>query len=248
MLISAKKIARIWGLRPNGVLHVGAHHAEEASQYTQAKWGHIYWIEANPLLSTIIRGTLNPENNTVIECAAWDVDDLSMTFHETSDSQSSSLLKLKKHKIHYPQIHQFQEYQVQARRMDSIFISPVPFTFANIDVQGAELQVMKGLGELTESITAIYTEVNREELYEGCADIKDIDEYLKILGYERVATRWILGKGWGDALYINKKRFRIKTISKILNFLDEIPFYTKQQISRVLRKLHLTNLIRKILG
>lgn len=248
MLISVKKIATIWGLTPKGVLHVGAHNAEEEPQYKEANWGHIYWVEANPILSQAVRSTLNPENNTVIECAAWDVDNISMTFHEMSDSQSSSLLKLKKHKVHYPQIAELREYKVQARRLDSIFHPPIPFTFANVDVQGAELQVINGLGNLTESLTAIYSEVNREELYQGCANIKEIDEYLKEFGFERVATRWILGKGWGDALYLNKNLFKITKLSRILNLLDEIPFYAKQQISRILRRLRILNFIRRILG
>ena len=247
MLISPKKLSTIWGLNPTGVLHIGAHQAEEEHQYKDLHWGHMFWVEANPKLYASLKQNLDPTNNSVLNCAAWDVDKQNLTFHETTDSQSSSLFELNKHKIHYPQILPLAQYQVQTRRIDALFGSPPPFTFVNIDVQGAELQVIRGIGNLISSLEAIYSEVNREELYLGCANVSDIDLYLKNFGFERVATRWILGKGWGDALYLNSKLKKRKS-SKFLNLIDESPFYSRQIISRVFSKLRISKIVRKISG
>jgi hypothetical protein len=113
-------------------------------------------------------------------------------------------------------------------------------------VQGAELQAIKGMGDLVLAVDAIYSEVNKEELYEGCAVIHEIDEYLKKFNFERVATRWVLGKGWGDALYVNKKRITVTPGTKILNYILMIPFYTRQTVSRILSELKLLNLVKML--
>ena len=236
MLINPKKLSSVWRLKPRGVLHIGAHRAEEMSLYSELSWGHMYWVEANPILAKELVRTLDPEANTIHECAAWDIDRKMMVFNETTDSQSSSLFRLKKHSVHYPQILHKDTYEVEARRIDCLYNYPPPFSFVNIDVQGAELQAIKGMGDLVLAVDAIYSEVNREELYEGCAVVHEIDEYLKIYGFKRVATRWIVGKGWGDALYLNCERKKHHRYSKFINTVDSVPFYSKQILSIFLIK------------
>lgn len=246
MLISPKKLSRIWRLKPKGVLHIGAHRAEEMSLYSELGWGRMHWVEANPILVKDLAMTLDPKVNTIQECAAWDVDRKIMVFNETTDSQSSSLLRLKQHSVHYPQVLHKDTYEVETRRIDCLYNSPPPFTFVNIDIQGAELQAIKGMGDLVLAVDAIYSEVNKEELYEDCATVSEIDAYLKEFGFERVATRWVLGKGWGDALYINKLRISVTFHNAILNYASMTPFYAKQVISIILSKLRLLNLVKSV--
>ncbi len=246
MLISPKKLSSVWRLNPQGVLHIGAHHAEEMPLYYELGWGHMHWVEANPVLAKELAQSLDLTHNTIHECAAWDIDRKLIVFNETTDSQSSSLFRLKQHSIHYPQILHKETYKVEARRIDCLYSGPPPFTFVNIDVQGAELQAIKGMGDLVLAVDAIYSEVNKEELYEGCAVIHEIDEYLKKFNFERVATRWVLGKGWGDALYVNKKRITVTPGTKILNYILMIPFYTRQTVSRILSELKLLNLVKML--
>ena len=82
-------------------------------------------------------------------------------------------------------------------------IVPEDFNFMNIDVQGYELEVMKGASKFLPHIQFIYCEVNRAEVYEGCPRIEELDEYLGTYGFERVETTWD-GGTWGDAFYIKK--------------------------------------------
>lgn len=246
MLINPKKLSSVWGLKPRGVLHIGAHRAEEMSLYSELSWGHMYWVEANPILAKELVRILDPEANTIHECAAWNIDRKMMVFNETTDSQSSSLFRLKQHSVHYPQILHKDTYEVEARRIDCLYNSPPPFSFVNIDVQGAELQAIQGMGDLVLAMDAIYSEVNKEELYEGCATVNEIDAYLKEFGFDRVATRWVLGRGWGDGLYINKQRIPITLHNVILNYTSMTPFYAKQAISTILSKLRLLNLAKSV--
>lgn len=73
-----------------------------------------------------------------------------------------------------------------------------------MDVQGVELRVLKSLGPLLSNFKFVQSEVNLEELYEGCCLIDELDEYLKGFGFERKITKlWDDGAlKWGDALYI----------------------------------------------
>ena len=63
---------------------------------------------------------------------------------------------------------------------------------------------LKSLGSLLNNFKFVQSEVNLEELYEGCCLIDELDEYLKGYGFERKITKlWDDGAvGWGDALYI----------------------------------------------
>jgi hypothetical protein len=47
----------------------------------------------------------------------------------------------------------------------------------------------------------IIAEVNRDELYENCARVDEIDSFLSEYGFERKETNWE-GQTWGDAFYI----------------------------------------------
>ncbi len=72
--------------------------------------------------------------------------------------------------------------------------------------RGVELRVLKSLGDLLHNFKFVQSEVNLEELYEGCCLIDELDEYLNNFGFKRTITKlWDDGAvGWGDALYIKK--------------------------------------------
>jgi len=52
------------------------------------------------------------------------------------------------------------------------------------------------------NIKYIYTEVNTEQVYKDCAQLDEIDTFLKSHGFDRVKTRIYKQFGWGDALYM----------------------------------------------
>jgi hypothetical protein len=79
------------------------------------------------------------------------------------------------------------------------------FNFINIDVQGYELEVFKGATETLSDIDFIYTKVNTVEVYENCAKMNELDEFLgDVYGFKRTWTKLTKGDTWGDALYIKE--------------------------------------------
>lgn len=217
--MNVNELSRVWGLEPNGVLHVGAHLGEEALEYEKHQWLPVTWIEAQPALATQLAQNLDPEWHNVINAAVWDEDDIPLKLNIASNSQSSSLFPFGTHKQDYPEVTFIKEIMIETRRLDSIFKDVDVPSFLNLDIQGAEGMAIKGLGEKLQMVDAIYTEVNRKEVYLSCTTVDDLDEYLQIAGFKRVATRWIIGRGWGDALYLRRAAYKISLVQRAHNTL-----------------------------
>ena len=199
--LTPAKLAKLWGVRPNGVLHIGAHEAEEAADYQAAGWGFVTWVEGNAEKVGDLNRKLPIASNRVVEAFAWDIDSAELNFWILSDSASSSLLRPTEHLALYPEKPIVKEEKAVGRRLDQVLTNETRFEFISVDVQGAELQALRGLGSRIAQAKWILAEVNRRDLYEGCTKIQDLDAFLTEFGFARNATLWIPGKGWGDALY-----------------------------------------------
>ena len=205
MLIKFKELVERYG-KPKGVIHIGAHMLEEQNQYLEYSLDNTVWIEANPKIYQKAKSKLK-SNEKLFNHTICDVNNKLMMFNVTNNGQSSSILELDVHKKYYPGINVTERIEVKSIRMDKLIsdnnINISDYDFLNLDIQGAELLALKGFGELLNNITYIYTEVNTNTLYKNCALLKDIDDYLKNYGFERVEIKMNIAE-WGDAFYIKK--------------------------------------------
>lgn len=206
MLIKFKDIVRKYGITPNGILHVGAHHAEEALSYTESGVHNVLWVEADIETFKELSVIINKYPLHKPYCfAASDVDGQEVDFHVASNGESSSILEMGKHTIHHPHITVVDKKIVKTKKIDTFFeeedFSPYDYNFLNLDIQGAELLALKGMKNSLEKINYIYTEVNSAEVYKKCAQIEELDEYLSEFGFKRVETK-MTPYEWGDAFYI----------------------------------------------
>ena len=202
MLIKVQELVGAWSIRPTGVIHIGAHAAEESNDYLRHGWSPVIWIEANPMLIYRLKEII-PAEDRVICAALWDEDEVSLDLNVASNGESSSLLQPITHLIEHPSITFESQLALSTKRLDSI-LTEIP-NFLNLDVQGAELHVLRGLGKLVESLDYIYTEINDEELYKDCAKLKDLDSFLESKGFSRICLRRNGRSGWGDAFYVRKE-------------------------------------------
>lgn len=212
ILYSHKNLSRLLQTSPIGVLHVGAHLAEESQAYKKLlhpTLGNVIWVESQSDKCEILRSSLDPKRNVIVEATIWDISNQIMTFYETSNSESSSLLPLKLHVEKYPDINVVLERHVLTSRLDDLpQLDEIDFDFINVDLQGVELRAIQSLGRHLEKCRWIYVEVNKIELYENCAVVEDLDKFLLQNGFQRITTRWVKDDGWGDAIY-----FRVEEIS-----------------------------------
>lgn len=201
MLIDFTYLVKKYNLKINGILHIGAHQCEEDKHYKKNGIRNIIWIEAIKEKADKCRIGRRIVWNNVVS----DLDDQDVIFKITNNYESSSILNLKTHLKEHPHIHVIEERKLKTKRIDSLYkehnIDPKYANFINIDIQGAELLALRGMGDLLENIDYIYAEVNEKELYEGCALLPELDSFLNDKGFKRVEIN-MLKYGWGDALYI----------------------------------------------
>jgi len=215
MLMKVEELSSVWGVNPNGVLHVGAHQGEEAVDYEKFGWLPVVWVEAQPLLAKNLQDRLDAKRHSVINAAVWSENGIKMKFKLASNSQSSSLLAFGTHTEDYPEVLYTEEIEVTTRRLDSLLTEKETPNFVNLDIQGAEGMALKGLGKNLYAVDVIYTEVNRKEVYLGCTMVKSLDTFLENAGFVRVATRWVLRRGWGDALYLRQTTYDLSLKQKV---------------------------------
>ena len=238
MLISVDELHNLWNIRPTGVVHVGAHLAEESKEYERFNWVPIIWIEAQPALVEELKKKLDPTINSVIEAAVWNKSDIELELNVASNSQSTSLLHFGSHETSYPDVTFTNSLKVNTKRLDELLDDYICPNFINLDLQGVELQALEGLGNLIEKFDYIFVEVNRVEVYKECTLVGTLDSFLDQSGFSRVTTRWVLGRGWGDALYIRKSVYSAGKLRHNLEIsFNNSRFYLRQIASILFHKI-----------
>ena len=211
-------ISKHFSIIPKSILHIGAHSAEEKTDYINSNWGSqgITWVEAQKELCDQIK--IRPlTNDKVLNCLAWNENNQLLKFNKSNNSQSSSILDFGTHKQTYPTITVVEEVYLNSVRLDALLLQDEMIDLINVDVQGVEKEVLEGLGKIITNANYIYTEVNRKRVYENCTLIQDLDAFLKQFAFKRVTTKWMYGAGWGDALYIKSPKYKDLITGKYLN-------------------------------
>jgi FkbM family methyltransferase len=200
MLIKLEDLVKRHNIQFKGILHVGAHECEEIHDYdSYLPRNKVLWVEAMPDKVKFCKET---HADILIEQAV--VSDVVETvkFNVSNNGQSSSILELGLHKIYHTNVHYVSEFTTETKMLRDILpaYDGIEFNFLNFDIQGAELKALKGMEKYLSKVDYLYTEVNSDYVYEGCALVEELDAYLKPFGLERVETSWTHCK-WGDAFY-----------------------------------------------
>lgn len=201
MLLNLDSLKEKYDLKIKGVLHIGAHIGQEFQTYERLGIKNVMFFE--PIKNTFNRLKENVGDKAIlINTALGNKEDEVEMFTETiNEGQSSSVLEPDYHLVQHPSIQFDGKETVKMTKLDKFIEHKEKFNFINIDVQGYELEVFKGGSEYLNTIDYVMTEVNRAELYKGCAKIEELDSYLGSYGFNRVETTWA-GGTWGDAFYI----------------------------------------------
>ena len=204
MLISFNQIKRKYNMNITGIVHVGGHHGEEIEDYIDEGIQNIIIFE--PLLNNfqVLQKKCEKLNADIVghQIALGSEKKIVEMYVSSNDALSSSILKPKIHLTQYTDILFDEKETVEVNLLDNYETDNC--NFLNMDVQGYELEVLKGGIKTLENIDYVYCEVNRDEVYENNAYIEDIDKFLSDLNFERVVVEWT-GETWGDALYIKIK-------------------------------------------
>lgn len=218
-----------------GIIQVGANKGQELNILTKFS-NNIYLFE--PLRSIyidLVDYCSQFENVKTYNIALGSKNESKTIYvSNTENKESSSLLKPNKHLKYFPEIEFNKNEVVTVKRFDKLnenFVS----NFLILDVQGFELEVLKGFGEKLKDIKYIYSEISLTNFYENNVLITELDSYLKLKGFTRVKTSLNSNKPHGDAFYkklpnVNflikfyymfKSKFQITKIYLFFNFIKD---------------------------
>jgi FkbM family methyltransferase len=201
MLIPLDFLVMKYNIQFTGILHVGAHECEELSKYDNyLPRNKMLWIEALQDKVDFCKSNYPDifiEQGVISDCVE------TVTFNRSNNGQSSSFLEFGLHSTFHPHVHYVDSFQTETKLLKDIICNyDIPYNFVNLDIQGVELKALKGMSDYLKNIKYIYTEVNSDYVYKDCAIVDEIDEYLKLFGFQRVETQWCEDYRWGDAFYI----------------------------------------------
>lgn len=191
-----------------GTVHAGAHLAQERFLYQDLSMEPVLWIEAHPEIEKKAKSLLeNFPNQEVVHAALWSVSNHEITLSEAgNEGSSSSLLELGLITGSHPQVICTNEIKLQTNTLYEILSARVAFTrnmnFLCIDTQGAEREVIIGLGKKISQFDYILAEVSIRRLYKGAVLFEELTGLLSSLDFNLVASNVNQNTGWGDALFI----------------------------------------------
>ncbi len=206
VLIPFNQLFSRYHIKTDGVLHLGANTGQEVEAYVALGIKRVIWVEALPdVCAQLAKNVMKYPGHVALLGCLSDRDGDQVDFNRASNgSQSSSFLEFGTHAKKYPGTVFIEKIRMFTSRVDTLLIRHGVEIgqgwFLNLDSQGSELLVLKGMGQLLKQFNWAYIEVNQEELYVGCPMVGEIDDFLKKFGFVGVETK-MMKEGWGDKLY-----------------------------------------------
>ena len=210
MIFNLQAVQEHVGIKITGAVHVGAFLGEELSQYRALGLTNTILFEPQKKLFDIVNSKCIIKEKVFNVALGSEEDVVGMFISDREGGvsngagASSSILAPKKHLAEHPEVTFPSKESINVKRFDKFIeenkVDTSEHNFLNVDVQGYELEVLKGMGDELNKIQIVMAEVNREEVYEGCPMIEDIDSYLEGFGFKRLTVHW-QSESWGDAVY-----------------------------------------------
>ncbi len=239
MLISLNYLINKYNLEIKGISHFGAHLGQEVNLYLDNKIQNIHLFEPQKdVFQKLYEKYKTYDHLNFYNFGLGSENSNVLMYLDNIESQSSSILKPKTHLDLHPKVGFEGTENIEIRVYDELLIRDV--NFLNLDIQGYELEALKGCSGSMKSIDYIYTEVNNEEVYEDCVQVRDLDTFLDTFNFIRVETTWYDNLAWGDAFYIKKSQIgnvnylRVKLFNFLLKSktLLHINFYYKTILAK----------------
>ena len=215
MIFDLHKITSEFSFDIKGVIHVGGYTGGELPAYRSLGLANTILFEPQEHLASIISQKCISKERVFTMALGSKKEQAEMYISDIDGGiingagQSSSILKPKVHLTEHPNITFPTTASIEVDLLDDVLadnnIDVSDYNFLNVDVQGYELEVLKGSRKTLGHIGAMILEVNRSEMYEGCPMVEEIDVFLREWGFKRVLTGW-QSDGWGDALYVKDNK------------------------------------------
>lgn len=197
------------------LIHVGAHAGQEMPFYESRGFRDIVWIEASPAMFAKLNRNIeshahaqhrraNPTRHRAICALVTDREGDEVEFFEYSnEGRSSSIFQFEEagHK-RWPELRETGKVdRLKTRTLDSIAAQCgllETLDVLTVDVQGAELLVLKGAPKLLSHVKALVCEVSTQPYYRGGVLFTELRDFLATQGFHPVTAP----RKHGDMLFL----------------------------------------------
>ncbi len=206
------ELLRCLCFEPAGIIHVGANIGQEAEIYDAVRPDICVYVEPIPgIFDRLQAHVCNFPGHVAVQALCSDVDGDLVEFHvSNNEGASSSIFPLGEHARLYPDITYTNTERLLTTTLDLLISSRFPdarFDLLVLDTQGSELKVLKGATKVLQKVDAVFAEVCHYPLYDGGCTYREIEEFLRGLGFVVNWLHFYAGE-WGDALFVRKTAWR----------------------------------------
>jgi len=187
-----KWFVKLSGIKPTGVIYVGAHLGENIPGFLLAGFSRILAIEPDPTDYAILSEYAS--RRIVCENVALASQSGSATFYRVAGA--SALNSLRRPDPEYwtrlmgaeaVRQHPVSETTVATTTLDALLARHGPgYGVLYMNAQGAELDVLRGAASSIASLQAIVTEVNFEARYQGAPLADEVAAFVAGLGFRQL--------------------------------------------------------------
>ncbi|MFY0528784.1 FkbM family methyltransferase [Archangium gephyra] len=198
-------------VKPRGVIYAGAHIGENIGGFLDAGFESVLCLEPNPEDFALLKRNAS-ERVVCINAAVSDRDGTSSYFMVPGIPTLNSTLapdmgywtKL----VGPALVEQYapSRLEVESFRLDTLMERhglAGKYNVLYMNIQGGELLALRGAVRTLESIDTVFTELNFERRYEGCALFEEVDGFLRDAGFRLMYLEKFPSSGGehGEALY-----------------------------------------------
>ena len=218
-MINAVELLRALDEPCGGLIHVGANTGQEVQSYKAAGLKNSVLIEPIPLCFEQLKLAIGEHPGMIpIQALCADVSGVEHDFFIANNGgQSSSVLPPARHLQEHPDVEFRTKARVRSNTLDEVMVhvdrvhgvGAENFNTLVIDVQGAELMVLKGASQTLRNVQYVFSEVSYGNLYQGDVVLEDLQAYLKVFDFRLFWMR-MTKHGWGDALFVKRSPESLK--------------------------------------
>ncbi len=196
---------------PVSVLQVGASAGQEIDDfYSEGIRAGIFLEPLDYPFNLLSKKCRGKPNYIPVQALALANDSATSKFYLASNGgQSSSILRPEKHLEYFPQVTFDSHIELIGHRTDTIAAFtkkqypdlPGFYDLLFMDVQGAELEVLKGAVKQLQNGKYIYAEIGDGNGYEGDVRFVDLISFLRLFNYRAIALEASGKIGYGNCLW-----------------------------------------------
>ena len=197
------------------IIDGGANIGETTDKFlSQYKNPTIYCLEANKVLEENLKNKFKEKKNVKILIKAFGNRTEQALFKVSKNHPSSSFLEITdlNREYHGDSTETKEEVTIQMARLEDEFVSSPTIDLLKLDVEGYELEIIKGAEKILPKIRIIMAEVWFADDYKNAPHFSEVEQYLRehnfmLLNLYNPYTHKDMQLTVADAVFLNRKFF-----------------------------------------